>query len=215
MSVQQKHKDKGDDSHGQSIILRGKRWGKFLVNYIKERSRGLDFSMLYVGELQRNTEAFHGYMKRMLQAIPVDAGKSAFLDVGCGKGMCMKCAVESGYKKVAGLDLDKHLLDIAMKNMKKLNMEVSCIYVNAVEFTEYADYDVFYFYNPFGKEIFKKVIQKIKDSQIEHNREIWVAYYHPVFGKLFVDAGFIMEKELHDRTRDTTTHFYRYPKWEL
>ncbi len=73
----------------QSIILRGKRWGKFLVNYIKERSRGLDFSMLYVGELQRNTEAFHGYsmtdegdMKRMLQAIPVDAGKSAFLDVG-------------------------------------------------------------------------------------------------------------------------------------
>lgn len=35
------------------------------------------------------------------------------------------------------------------------------------------------------------------------------------WGKLFVDAGFIMEKELHDRTRDTTTHFYRYPKWEL
>lgn len=127
----------------------------------------------------------------------------------------MKCAVESGYKKVAGLDLDKHLLDIAMKNMKKLNMEVSCIYANAVEFTEYADYDVFYFYNPFGEEIFKEVIQKIKDSQIEHNREIWVAYYHPVFGKLFIDAGFIMEKELHDRTRDTTTHFYRYSKWEL
>ena len=56
---------------------------------------GLDFSMVYVGDLQRNVEEFHGYsmtdaddMKRMLGAVPVDPRQSAFLDVGCGKGQC-------------------------------------------------------------------------------------------------------------------------------
>lgn len=202
-----------------TFTLRAKRWVKFFVNYINERICGLDFSMVYVGQLQKEIAEFHGYsmtdagdMKRMLQAVPIDTGKAAFLDVGCGKGMCMKCAVESGYKKVAGLDLDQHLLDIAWSNMRKLNMDAHCIYANAIEFTGYADYDVFYFYNPFGRSIFEKVIQKIKESQEERNRDIWVLYYHPVFGELFESAGFTVENELHDKTRDTTTKYYHYPK---
>lgn len=202
-----------------TFTLRAKRWMKFFVNYINERIHGLDFSMVYVGQLQQEVAEFHGYsmtdagdMKRMLQAIPIDTTEVAFLDVGCGKSMCMKCAVESGYKKVAGLDLDQHLLNIARSNMTKLNMDADCIYANAVEFTKYADYDVFYFYNPFGRSVFEKVIQKIKKSQEERDREIWVLYYHPVFGELFENAGFTIENELHDKTRDTTTKYYHYPK---
>ena len=150
-----------------TFILRAKRWIKFLLNYVKEKMQGLDFSMVYVGELQRNVEEFHGYcmtdaddMKRILQSLSVDVSTVSFLDVGCGKGMCMKCAVEIGFKKVAGLDLDQHLLEIARKNMKKLKMDVACIYANAVEFTEYADYDVFISIipseNPFLSKLFKK-----------------------------------------------------------
>lgn len=202
-----------------TFIHRVKRWAKYLKNYIKEKLHGLDFSMVYVGDLQRNVDEFHGYsmtdaddMKWMLRSIPVNTAESAFLDVGCGKGMCMKCAVESGYKKVAGLDLDEHLLSIARNNMKKLKMNVDCIYTNAVEFNHYADYDVFYFYNPFGRHIFAQVIEKIKDSQLERNRDIWVAYYHPVFGGLFEKAGFAVKDELRDTTRNTKTIFYCYPK---
>lgn len=106
---------------------RAKRWTKFFVHYLNERVRGLDFSMVYVGDLQKNTEEYHGYsmtdatdMKRILQAVPVDPRKSAFLDVGCGKGMCMKVAAKLGYSKTDGLDLDAHLLEIARRNMKKL-----------------------------------------------------------------------------------------------
>ena len=103
-----------------NLVVRTKRWVKFFLNYVNEKLHGLDFSMVYVGDIQRNTAEFHGYsmtdagdMKRMLQAIPVNPADAAFLDIGCGKGMCMKCAAESGYRKVAGLDLDRHLLDIA------------------------------------------------------------------------------------------------------
>lgn len=190
-----------------------------MVNYVSEKAKGLDFSMVYVGDLQRNVEEFHGYsmtdagdMRRMLKAVPVDPGRSAFIDIGCGKGMCMKCAVESGYKKVAGLDLDGHLLDIARSNMKKLDMDVECILANAVEFDRYSEFDVFYFYNPFGSSIFEQVLEKINASQKERNRDIWAAYYHPVFADVFVNAGFLLKDELRDKTRDTTTRFYYYPK---
>ncbi len=202
-----------------SFGVRARRWAKFLVNSVNEKLHGLDFSMVYVGELQKKVEEFHGYsmtdagaMKKMLRAVPVDPANSSFLDIGCGKGMCMKCAVEVGYKRADGLDLDEHLLEIARKNMKKLKMDVNCIYANAVDFTGYADYDVFYFYNPFGSNIFKQVIQKIKESQEERSRDIWVLYYHPVFSDLFDQAGFILKDEIYDKTRDTVTRFYCYPK---
>lgn len=197
--------------------VRIKRWAKYFVHYINERIHGLDFSMVYVGELQRNVLEFHGYsmtdadyMKKMLQSLPIQTNQASFLDVGCGKGMCMKCAVESGYKKVSGLD--PHLLEIARKNMKKLKMDVDCIYANAVDFEHYADYDVFYFYHPFGRNIFSEVLQKIKDSQQERDRDIWAIYYHPLFSDVFDKAGFTLKSTMHDTTRDTSTNFYFYPK---
>lgn len=202
-----------------SIGVRTKRWGKFLLNYAKERAHGLDFSMVYVGDIQENTAEFHGYsmtdegdMKRMLRAVPVQPEKCAFLDVGCGKGMCMKCAAESGYRQVAGLDLDSHLLEIARRNMAKLSIPAQCIQANATEFGHYNDYDVFCFYNPFGRSVFEQVIEKLKESQGQRDRDIWVVYYHPVFAELFDLAGFILCDEVHDSTRDTTARFYLYPK---
>ena len=204
-----------------SIHVRAKRWAKFLKNYLKERVHGLDFSMVYVGDLQRNVEEFHGYsmtdaddMKWMLGAVPVDPRQSAFLDVGCGKGMCLKCAAEMGYKKVAGLDLDEHLLGIAQSNMKKLKLDGECILGNAVEFDRYAEFDVFYFYHPFGRHIFEQVIKKILASQKERNREIWAVYYHPGLGELFEQAGFETRSVIHDTTRDTITKIFYYPKRE-
>lgn len=202
-----------------TLTLRSKRWVKFALHSVGEKLRGLDFSMVYVGDIQRETAEFHGYsmtdaddMKRMLEAVPVEAGKTSFLDVGCGKGMCMKCAVESGYRKVAGLDLDPHLLDIARRNMAELKLDAECIYANAAEFGGYGDYDVFYFYNPFGRPVFERVIQKLKESREERDRDIWVVYYHPVFGGLFEAAGFVLENELRDTTRGTSTKYYRCPQ---
>lgn len=90
-----------------SAFVRAKRWFRYLRNYVNEKFRGLDFSMVYVGNIQRDTAEYHGYsmtdageMKQMLSAVPVFPSEKAFLDVGCGKGMCMRCAAELGYNKL-------------------------------------------------------------------------------------------------------------------
>lgn len=112
-----------------SFHIRAKRWVKFMFNCAMEKLHGLDFSMLYVDQERKDSEDYHGYsmtdagdMKRILKALPIDVTKAAFLDVGCGKGMCMKCAAEVGYKKTDGIDLDPHLLGIARQNMEKLGI---------------------------------------------------------------------------------------------
>ena len=198
-----------------TFSVRVRRWAKYFINTVIEKMQGLDFSMVYVGELQKSIDEYHGYsmtdagdMKRMLQAVPVEPAKAAFLDIGCGKGMCMKCAAEVGYKTVAGIDLDEHLLDIAKKNMAKLKINAECLYANAAEFEHYADYDVFYFYNPFGKQVFEEVVRKMKASQTQRRRDIWAIYYHPVSGILFEKAGFSLWRVIQDTTRDTTTKIY-------
>ena len=144
--------------------------------------------------------------------MPVDPRESDFLDIGCEKGMCLKCAAEVGYKKVAGIELDRHLLDIAHQNLEKLNIKADCYYASAENFLNYADYDVFYFYNPFGEKVFQQVIEKILISKGRRNRDIWIIYYHPVYGHLFRKAGFALHNEICDSTRDTTARIYHYPK---
>ena len=203
----------------ESLRVRGRRWVKFFGQYVDERLHGLDFSLFYVSDLHRKVDEFHGYsmtdagaMRKMLSAVPVAPAESAFLDVGCGKGMCMRCALESGYAKVAGLDLDEHLLSIARRNMERLKLNAQCIQANAAEFQGYGDYDVFYFYNPFGRSIFHQVAEKLIESQKTRNRDIWVIYYHPVFGDEFEKSGYLLQKELPDATRDTVTRYYLYPK---
>jgi len=201
-----------------SLTVRVKRWAKYFINYIKEKQQGLDFSMVYVGDLQRNTTEYHGYsmtdegdLKKMLLSIPIDPSKAFFLDIGCGKGMCLKCAAELGYKRVAGIDLDNKLLNIAQKNMSKLKIDAQCVYANAEDYADYAEFDVFYFYNPFGEKIFQQVITRILESQYVRNRDIWIIYYHPVFGELFCESGFILHDKIQDSTRDTTANVYYLP----
>ena len=52
---------KGVESWEIRLYLRTKRWIKFFMNYIKEKIRGLDFIMVYAGEVQRTVEEFQEY----------------------------------------------------------------------------------------------------------------------------------------------------------
>lgn len=211
--------DSGLPDGNEKLLVRSKRWIRFMFNYIGERARGLDFSMVYVGDLQRNVKYYHGYsmtdakeMRRILGAVPLEPANTGFIDLGCGKGMCLKCAAEMGYKKVAGLELDTALVEIARRNMEKLRLDAQVIYGNAMEFSDYDGYDLIYCYNPFGPPVFEKVISFILESQERRNRNIWVVYNNPVSGYLFENAGFTSKLETMDNSRGALVRYYLLPK---
>jgi len=80
-------KGKKIDMGNYTFKIRAKRWCKYLINCLREKTGGLDFSMVYVGDLQRNTNEYHGYsmtdaddLKRMLLAVPIEPGKLGHSD---------------------------------------------------------------------------------------------------------------------------------------
>ena len=170
----------------------------------------------YVGEIHRINPAYHGYamtepadIKKFIESVPIDVYNKSFLDVGCGKGICLGFACEAGYATVAGIDADPFLIEIARNNMGKKRKDVLCILSCAEEFEEYSEYDVFYFFNPFEERIFQEVATKIKESQEVRNREIWILYYCPEHGDVFEQNGFQYVKEVADTKDADVARYYR------
>ena len=199
--------------------VRIRRWIRFFKNHLKEKARGLDFSMVQVTDIhysEKNQSNYFGYcmtdedvIKEIIGKIPLDRSKAAFVDIGCGKGMCLKVAEEMGFRKVSGIELDHSLAEVGKRNMKKLNLKADVIEANAIDFPNYKDYDVFYLYSPFGRSVFEKVIERIVLSIEEKPRTVFVAYLHPLQHDLWLDAGFEKIDEGHDNIRNREYYIYK------
>ncbi len=188
-----------------------KRHIRFYFNHLKEKAKGLDFTMMQLNDTHfpRNKQSdYYGYfmtdeatIQGALKLIPGDLKERAFIDIGCGKGMCLKAACAVGFGKVAGLELEPSIAAIGKKNMEILKLPATVIEGNAITFEHYDEYDVFYFYNPFSRKIFEQVIAAIDESQIKRPRTIHVAYLSPVSRDLFDQDGYTQINQYHDNAR--------------
>ncbi len=201
-------------------ITRVKRWIRFYKKHLQEKKEGLDFSMSMSTDIhwtKENHSSYNGYcmtddetLKEILSAIQIDPQNHNFLDIGCGKGMCLKVACEMDFHKVCGIELDHQIAEIGRRNMRKLNLDAHIFEENAIDFAGYENFDVFYFYNPFYGDVFEKVIEAIVESVKKKPRKIWVAYLWPVWDKLFLEAGFVKCGQVHDRVRNLETYIYEF-----
>ena len=199
-------------------LRRIKRHLRVIKDSLKEKSQGLDFSMMQLSDnhypKNKNSNYYGYFMTREdtilegLKRVPVDPAEKSFIDVGCGKGICLKAACEFGYKKVAGIEFLPDIADIAKSNMKKLKLDAEVFQENAITFDRYADYDVFYFYNPFDATIFKDVIATIDKSLETRPRTIYIIYTSPTSHQLWLDANFKVIDEYIDQNRGTQVNIY-------
>ncbi|MGN0358738.1 MAG: methyltransferase domain-containing protein [Candidatus Fimousia sp.] len=157
--------------------------------------------------------AYHGYSKTNEKHIQEIFQRLSFegaglLDVGCGKGVVLKEAVKFPFEKVAGIEIRHELVQIAKSNFKILGIAdmVKCMEADAVEFEQYGEYNVFFFFNPFSEEIMKKVVDKIIKSRNETERIITVIYHNPRFLSVFENRLQVLSKEiLYDALKDYDT----------
>jgi len=127
----------------------------------------------------------------------------SIIDVGCGKGRAMYLMRKYPFRKIDGIEMDSYLSNIAVKNFKTLKENrVTVFNTDAINFSNYKDYNYYYLYNPFSVEILQKVIFKIKDSLEEVPRGITIIYVNPVWNNCMLNNGFIKISESIDEFRN-------------
>jgi predicted RNA methylase len=106
-----------------------------------------------------------------------------FIDIGCGKGKVVCFVALQKLKKVLGIELIKEYADIAQKRIEELRpklkspAEVYC--ADAVSF-DTKEVTIYYFFNPFGLQTLKNVMENIRRSLVANPRSIRIVYAHPL-----------------------------------
>lgn len=182
-----------------------------MIRYIfKERLFGLDFTMRDKSLLKKTNGAMHRYSITPEEHIReilahLDFTKcSAFLDIGCGKGLVLKIVSGGSFQSLGGIEYDERLAGICKRNLRRLGLKDIQIFCgNAREFDGYERYNTFFLFNPFGEEIFKEVLEKIPSGGTT------IIYHNPTCHQLILDTGYFRLKEqLYDAEKDYYTNIY-------
>lgn len=134
----------------KNVLKRWIRGGCFLLKSVLwERPRGFDFSMRQKTSGIKS-EGNHGYaltQKKAFDAIMdrIEICKTdRFIDIGCGKGGVLLYASHYPFQRIAGVEIEDSLYEIAVNNFKKLkNQNVELFYDNAITFDKYCEFNVF------------------------------------------------------------------------
>ncbi len=129
-------------------------------------------------------------LKKVLKKLNISKDDS-IIDIGCGKGKALYVMSKFPFKKVAGFDISKKLVDIAKKNMKILGVDkVEIFTADACDFNKYDDYNYFYMFNAVPEKVFKKTIDNIEKSLKRKQRDCYFIYLNPVCEDILLKNGF-------------------------
>lgn len=182
----------------------------------EERVRGLDFTLPAASGEIKNSREYNGYCKTpekhvrmLLESLGICYAESSFLDIGCGKGAVLRVAAGMPFCRVAGIELDRELVGIAQRNMKRLGLEnVECIQGNAASFDRYGEFNVFFLFNPFSAAVLAQVTGKILQTLEDSPREITIIYHHPLHSSLLDVPGLHRTGVFYDRLKQYETYVY-------
>jgi len=149
-----------------------------------------------------NSEQNHHYqgasyfiLFSIFNKLPNTLKNKPLIDYGCGKGRALFVAEQCGFTNLIGVDIAKELINMANSNLtvyKKKNptSEIKFEFNDATKYEIPDDACVFYFFNPFGAEIIKTVLNNIKNSVQKNPREIYCIYLNPKYSEVFEQCDF-------------------------
>lgn len=116
----------------------------------------------------------------------------AILDFGCGKGGAMISFLDYGFRKVGGVEYETKIYEVAKDNFEKLGLEHQIELLNDDARNVKVcldDYNWFYFFFPFDKEIFTVVIDNIKNSFMRKRRKMHIIYFTAMDYRFIEETG--------------------------
>jgi predicted RNA methylase len=157
---------------------------------------GGELANLLLGQQESAARHITGYLgcvpsvlRTALRTIP-DVSRTAFVDLGCGKGRALVVATEFPFVRVVGVELDEHLVRIAMRNAEAIAAAFPERPPIEIEAGDASELDlpeggaVVFLYHPFGVVLVRRVAERLAaHSRID--RPVFVVYENPIFGAVF------------------------------
>lgn len=132
--------------------------------------------------------------------------RDKIIDFGCGKGRVDFYLAYSIKAKMIGVEFDPRLYNSALKNSQTAISSARVSFVNCDACDYVIDFDVTgaYFFNPFNLEVLECVINNLRRSKNENDREIKLFFYYislPYMKYLFTqsDITFVENIECMDQ----------------
>ena len=103
---------------------------------------------------------------KMLKRLRLNFAQSSFIDMGSGKGRVVLAASTLPFVTVIGVEFSPALCRIARKNIANCRIlyqrakQTSILEIDAAQFAAPNTPCIFYFYNPFHRDLMKTVISK-------------------------------------------------------
>jgi SAM-dependent methyltransferase len=134
-------------------------------------------------------------LKHVLSSLRIDHRRFVFIDFGSGKGRTLLLASHSPFKRVVGIEFAPELHAQAVKNLKLYRSrhrrcwQVESVCADAATFEVPLEPSVFYFFNPFGPQVLRRVLTNIQQSLSAAPREVLYIYCNPVHPEVFEEMG--------------------------
>jgi len=108
-----------------------------------------------------------------------------FIDIGSGKGRVLFVAAEFPFRRVLGIEFAKHIHQYAVENIQRFShwrqrcSTIKSINANAMEYEFPNENLVLYLCNPFGPEVFTRMLANLERSIDTHPRHIIIVMLWP------------------------------------
>lgn len=180
-----------------------------------EKPKGIDFS---ISDSSFTTEgAQDNYysrtdtstlkqIKKQLNFTKTDA----LLDIGCGKGYVLYFFSNLEIGKLCGVEKYSEYCDIAHKNLHLLHIydKAEIICCDAISFTNYSDFNIYFLFNPFREETADIILKKIVKSYASNPRKITVISVQDFLHNIIITNGFVETKVIVSKLTGVKTHVY-------
>ncbi len=145
-----------------------KNFLQFKVALLADKIRGVDFmrpvDLSTVGIQEQKYYRSSASGKDLLDIFKTlnVSTKDKIIDIGCGKGRAINLLSSFSFSKIDGIELSDLIAQTARDNFAKLKKRNITIHTgNALEFSGYENYTMFYLYNPFSCEVMEQLMNKL------------------------------------------------------
>ncbi len=139
-------------------------------------------------------DVFHDMIVSIRRA-PGNLRDYHFIDLGSGKGRALIYAAESGFGCCTGVEFSAALHAVAEKNIEAYRQatQSACRFslhcTDAIDFELPDDDIVLFLYNPFGSEVMRPIVGRVREFVEKTDRDLILLYRNPTCADDFRASG--------------------------